>query len=221
MCSAVAQLHLCRSLNEAAVLINLVSYVSSDSAANSKDATSVDIKISNVIVAFAIDLRKLLDKAIPEMPTQLTVRWYKNSGTKVTRGRPKRSKENNRGTTLIAQYVFEAVDSMSVNRLPSPPSKPKEVLNQLILKLTEQVYASKQSTVTATSATTPGNSKDTGTHEKAIKPLKRIKARRCLRCDRRDARWHVTADQKLLNWGDRWGRGRSQGQSSFYVSILG
>lgn len=57
---------------------------------------------------------------------------------------------------------------MSSNHHQPPLSKQKKALNQMILKLTEQDYASKQFAVTGTSSTTLGISVVAGSNKGSV-----------------------------------------------------
>lgn len=94
---AVTQLRFSMSFT-GMVCLYLASFVTLGSAAKSKDALRADKRSLQVIGVLAIDLRKLLNKAICDMSAYQTVAWYNNSGTKITRKRPRRSSVNNSST---------------------------------------------------------------------------------------------------------------------------
>ena len=119
----------------------LASYITLDSASNVKDALSADKRILKVILVLAIGIRQLLEKAIKDMSTNGKIPWYKNSVSKVKRVRPRRSISIGNNPTQLTPYIFESIDGMSLDNLQPPPSKQKQALNQMILKLTEQELA--------------------------------------------------------------------------------
>ena len=150
----------------------LASYITLESAAKSKDALRADQNSLKVIIVLAIGLRIMLDKAIRDLSTQGSAPWINNTGVMVTRGRPRRRSTNNsNSTTQLAQYAFESIDTISIDRLQPSPSKQKDALNQMILKLTEQEFASKMVTLNGSSLKTIGSTEAAGTDSSDQAPI--------------------------------------------------
>ena len=121
----------------------LAAYITLDSVAKGKDALSTDKHVLKLIIVLSIGLRKLLDEPIRDMASQRSVPWYDNNSAKGKRGRPKRTCSTTRSGQQPIQYKFEEINGFSLEQLQPPPSKQREVLNQMILKMTEQEYTSK------------------------------------------------------------------------------
>ena len=67
----------------------------------------------------------------------------KNASVKKKRGIPKRScstTRDNAGSSSTNNYKFEEVDGMCLKQLQAAPSKQKEILNNMLLHMTEEEF---------------------------------------------------------------------------------
>ncbi|MEM8643848.1 MAG: hypothetical protein AAGF09_03025, partial [Pseudomonadota bacterium] len=121
---------------------SLAAYTTLESAAKGKDALSSDKRSLKAIIVMAVGLRHVLEKAIHDFNTKRAVLWANNQSSKKKRGRPKQNSTTtvaNTADTLPA-YMFQKVDGLCLDHLLPAPSKQKQVLNNMILSLTEEEF---------------------------------------------------------------------------------
>ncbi len=128
----------------------LAAYVTLESAAKGKDSLCADRRCFKAILVLALGLKRIMTQAIDLLNSTNSFPWLHNSGTKGRRGRPKRSNAASSNSTeqlLLPQHKFEKVNGLSLGELLPAPSKQKELLNLLILNMTEEEYNSKMETI--------------------------------------------------------------------------
>ena len=91
-----------------------------------------------------------MEKAVDDLSLSTDVPWENNACTKGRLGRPKRTSTAAQQTSNVQssldrsnRYTFETVDGMSLDQILPPPSKQRELLNQMVLNLTEEEYRSR------------------------------------------------------------------------------
>lgn len=120
----------------------LAAYTTLESAAKGKDALRADKRCFKSIIVLSLGLRRLMNRAIDDLKSHSSVPWLDNFNTKGKRGRPKQSSSisANSADQQVTQYTFEEINGMSLDQLLPPPSKQKELLNQMILNMTEEEF---------------------------------------------------------------------------------
>ena len=123
---------------------SLAAYSTLQSAAKGKDILCTDKQSFKAIVVLALGVRKLLEKPIEDLIAEGEVPWKHNCNTKGKRGRRARTRANsNPNLSQQGQYQFDTFTGVSMEQLHPPPSKQKELLNQMILNLTPEEFNAK------------------------------------------------------------------------------
>lgn len=137
----------------------LSAYITLESAARGKDALCADKRSFKAIMVLALGLRRLMKNSIELLNSHNFVPWLNNTNAKGKRGRPRRSGAvtQNNSEDQIPPHKFDIVNGLSLDQLMPPPSKQKEILNQLVLNMTEEEYNSKMQTVGSDGATVNSN----------------------------------------------------------------
>lgn len=141
--TAIRQLRYRMNLLEVACRF-LASYISIESAAKGKDALCVDRYALKAIVVLALGFRRLMEEAIGEMKIRKCVPWKDNVSATGKQGRPRRTRpRSDRTSSGYTTYNFPQVQGMTVESLLPAASKQKEVLNKMILNMTEEEFNSR------------------------------------------------------------------------------
>lgn len=123
------------------------SFLGTESHARAKDALNRDKNSFTLILLLAIGLRRLLERAVHDLNEAVSVPWSENTSTSTNgkRGRPKKNPvtESTPSTTSLRQYSFEVINGLSINSLLPAPTKQRDLLQQMILNLSNEEYLSK------------------------------------------------------------------------------
>lgn len=124
----------------------LASYSTLESAAKGTDALCAHKHSLRAIVCLALCLRYLMEKPVEDLNANSDVPWKHNTNTKAKRGRPLRNgiaSPTASNSYNLPNYIFTAVRDIGLDNLQPPPSKQKEILNQMVLNLTDEEFNAK------------------------------------------------------------------------------